>query len=199
MWIGIRGAASRLTFKWFLSSKSRRRWLQRVLQGYKISSPEAQGNLDGRGNYLNWFTFTELHICEVFQRIFGHKIPFTKEKGRPTQTTFKKDSFLFFTNPSLFASRGPPLSCFLSIISREPQLRSLFWVDPLSITIIMILVPSKLQIVWYNIMTHLKTRPQFCGALALHDELCLLFPRKHGLLVEETLWHYKKKPLFFIC
>ena len=55
---------------------------------------------------------------------------------------FQKELFPFFTNPFLFASWGPPLSCFLSIISREPQLRSLFWVDPLSITIIMILVPS---------------------------------------------------------
>ena len=134
------GAASRLTFKWFLSCKSRRRWLQRVLQGYKISSPEAQESLDGQGNYLNWFTFTELHICEVFQRIFGHKIPFVKKGKTHIKPLSKKGLFPFFTNPSLFASWGPPLSCFLSIISREPQLRSLFWVDPLSIMIIMILV-----------------------------------------------------------
>ena len=106
MWIGIRGAASRLTFKWFLSCKSRRRWLQRVLQGYKISSPEAQESLDGQGNYLNWFTFTELHICEVFQRIFGHKTPFTKENGRPTETTFKKRTLSFFYQPVLICKPG---------------------------------------------------------------------------------------------
>lgn len=102
---------------------------------------------------LQNFTF-----AKYFKESLAIKFLLWKKMEDPHKTTFKKRTLSFFTNPFLFASWGPPLSCFLSIISREPQLRSLFWVDPLSITIIMILVPSKLQIVWYNIMTHLKTR-----------------------------------------
>ena len=123
MWIGIRGAASRLTFKWFLSSKSRRRWLQRVLQGYKISSPEAQESLDGQGNYLNWFTFTELHICEAFQCIFDHKIPSMKENGRPT---LSKRTLSFFLPTRPYLQAGDLLSRVSFPLSQESLSSGLF-------------------------------------------------------------------------
>ena len=114
---------------------------RRVLQGNKISSGEAQEDLDGHRNYFQLIYFLWIFTFKKYFQEISTEISFLGEIGtilknlktsRNNQQITCKSVILSLSrsksqgkNRSIPRKKTPPLSCCLSIISREAQLRSL--------------------------------------------------------------------------